>query len=120
MNRYSVLFSTVCALLVGCAHQARRTEAGKDIGITTPKLEILNDQVQANPENAQDYSNRGYTLAVLGEKERARADLKKAVTLKDTGPMHNGAGWSYFNLEDYEQALREWKIAAEMSKGKAH
>ena len=42
-----------------------------------------------------------------GEKERARADLKKAVTLKDTGPMHNGAGWSYFNLEDYEQAQRD-------------
>lgn len=34
--------------------------------------------------------------------------------------MHNGAGWSYFNMGDYDDALREWKTAAEMSQNRAH
>jgi tetratricopeptide (TPR) repeat protein len=59
---------------------------------STPKLEVLNRQIQSNAENAQAYSNRGYVLALLGRKEEARADLKKALSLKDDAPMHNGAG----------------------------
>jgi tetratricopeptide (TPR) repeat protein len=95
----------------GCAHQA---------AFTTPKLEILNQQIRSNTNNAQAYSNRGYTLALLGQKEAARADLRRAVTLKDTAPLHNGAGFSYFNLGDYAMALREWQTAAEMSRHGAH
>lgn len=60
----------------------------------TPKLEILNKQIEANPNDAQNFANRGYTLALLGRKEEARADIKKSVALKDTGPMHNRAGWA--------------------------
>jgi tetratricopeptide (TPR) repeat protein len=100
------------ALVSGCAHQAAQ--------FTTPKLDNLNKQILANPENAQAYSNRGYTLAMLGQKQAARADLRRAVTLKNTGPMHNGAGWAYFNLGDYDTALREWQTAAELSQYKAH
>lgn len=87
---------------------------------TTPKLEILNRQIEANPANAQAYSNRGYTLALLGRKEEARADLKKALSLKDDAPMHNGAGWAYFNMGDYADALREIETAAKLSDHKAH
>jgi Flp pilus assembly protein TadD len=55
------------------------------------QLENLNQQIRANAENSQAYANRGYTLAVLGRKEEARADIRKSVALKDTGPMHNRA-----------------------------
>jgi tetratricopeptide (TPR) repeat protein len=99
-------FAAAAWLCCGCAHQA---------AITTPKLEILNQQIRSNPNNAQAYSNRGYTLALLGRKQAARADLRQAVALKNTAPMHNGAGFSYFNLGDYVDALREWQTAAEMS-----
>lgn len=87
---------------------------------TTPKLEILNRQIEANAENAQAYSNRGYTLALLGRKEEARADLKRALALKDHAPMHNRVGWAYFNMGDYADALREFETAAKLSDHQAH
>lgn len=87
---------------------------------TTPKLEILNKQIIANPEDAQAYSNRGYTLALLGRKEEARRDLQKAVSLKDNGPMHNRAGWAYFNLGDYADAVREFESAVKFSNYRSH
>lgn len=87
---------------------------------TTPKLEVLNGQIKMNPEDAQAYSNRGYVLALLGRKDEARADLKKALALKDNPPMHNRAGWAYFNLGDYQDAVREFEKSAEMSGFKGH
>lgn len=93
-------------LSAGCAHRE---------AFTTPKLQILDQQVAANPNDAQARSNRGYVLALLGREKAARADLQQAVTLKNNGPMHNSAGWAYFNLGDYAAALHEWQIAADMS-----
>jgi tetratricopeptide (TPR) repeat protein len=87
---------------------------------TTPKLEILNKQIQANDKDAQALSNRAYVLALLGRKAEARTDLQKAVTLKDDGPMHNRAGWAYFNLGDYADAVREFETAVKFSKHQAH
>jgi tetratricopeptide (TPR) repeat protein len=87
---------------------------------TTPKLEILNRQLVLNTNDAQAYSNRGYTLALLGRKAEARADLRKAVELKDNAPMRNRVGWAYFNLGDYADALREFETAARLSNHKAH
>src|SRR5262245_18274810 len=69
----------------------------------TPKLEVLNGQIKANPEDSQAYSNRGYTYALLGRKDEARADLKNALALKDNAPMHNRVGWAYFNIGDYAE-----------------
>jgi len=87
---------------------------------TTPKLEILNQQIKTNEKNAQAFSDRGYTLALLGRKEEARADLRQAVTLKDTPPMHNRVGWAYFNMGDYADSVREFEAAAEGSHRNAH
>lgn len=86
----------------------------------SPKLENLNKQIATNAEDAQAYSNRAYTLALLGQKEEARADLKKAVALKDNGPMHNRAGWTYFNLGDYADAVREFETAVKFSEYRSH
>jgi tetratricopeptide (TPR) repeat protein len=86
----------------------------------TPKLENLNKQIAANAEDAQAYSNRAYTLALLGRKDEARADLKKMVSLKDNGPMHNRAGWTYFNMGDYEDAVREFETAVKFSEYRSH
>src|SRR4051812_44447436 len=81
----------------------------------TPKLEILNKQIEMNGEDAQAYANRGYTLALLGRKDDARADITKSVTLKDNGPMHNRAGWAYFNMGEYADAVREFEAAVKLS-----
>ena len=102
-------FIAVGILVAGCAHQKPALIQ------STPKLEILNKQIRLNANDAQAYSNRGYTLALLGRKAEARADLQRAVTLKDNAPMHNRVGWAYFNMSDFTHALREFKLAADRS-----
>ena len=87
---------------------------------TTPKLEILNQQIAANAEDSQAYSNRAYTLAVLGRKAEARADLEKMLSLKDNGPTYNRAGWTYFNMGDYADAVRAFETAAKLSNHQSH
>ncbi len=87
---------------------------------TTPKLEVLNKQIAENAENAQAYANRGYVMTLLGRKEEARADLKKALALNDKPNMHNRAGWAYFNLGDYADSVREFELAAKLSDHQAH
>lgn len=87
---------------------------------TTPKLDILNKQIERNAEDAKARSNRGYVLALLGRKEEARADLQKAVELQDDAPMHNRAGWAYFNMGDHAAALREFEISSKLSNFGAH
>jgi tetratricopeptide (TPR) repeat protein len=104
-------FAAVLLALVLCCHAA---DAPAPVD-TTPKLEILNGQIKANANDAQAYSNRGYTLALLGRKAEARADLQKAVTLKDNAPMRNRVGWAYFNMGDYADAVREFEAAAQAS-----
>ena len=105
-------------LVAGCAHQ----EAHREVLLvqTSPKLEILDQQIKFNPKDAQAYSNRGYVLALLGRKAEARADLQRAVTLKDNAPMRNRVGWAFFNMGDYPEALREFEAAAKSSNFKAH
>jgi tetratricopeptide (TPR) repeat protein len=117
------LGATLAALAAGCTTPMNSTDRPIRAGLpvqVTPKLEILNRQIELNPDDAQARSNRGYTLALLGRKPEARADLQKAVELKDNGPMHNRVGWAYFNLGDYAEALREFKTAARMSNHRAH
>jgi tetratricopeptide (TPR) repeat protein len=87
---------------------------------TTPKLDILNKQIETNDKDAQAYSNRGYTLALLGRKTEARADLQRALALKDNAPMHNRIGWAYFNMGDHADAVREFETSAKLSGHKGH
>jgi tetratricopeptide (TPR) repeat protein len=113
----------VCAawfflLFAGCAQRiAQKPEFPL---FPTPKLELLNQQIQRNPQDATAYSNRGYVLALLGRKDDARADLKKTIALKDNGPMHNRCGWAYFNMGDFADAAREFETAAKLSENRAH
>lgn len=101
-------------LATGCAHrQALLVQS-------SPKLEILDQQIKLNDKDAQAYSNRGYTLALLGRKAEARRDLQRAVTLKDNAPMHNRVGWAYFNMGDYADAVREFETSAKQSSFKGH
>ena len=105
----------ILALLAACAHQNPAPTS-----FATPKLDILNQQIAHNDSDAQAFSNRGYVLALLGQKAEARADLQKALTLKNNGPMQNRVGWAYFNLGDYAEAVRAFETAAKLSNHKAH
>jgi lipoprotein NlpI len=109
-----------CLLLaVGCATKTHHSVPGTQTFVT-PKLEVLNQQIARNGEDAQALSNRGYTLALLGRWIEARTDLEKAISLKDNGPMHNRVGWAYFNMYRYRDAVREFETAAKMSEHRAH
>ena len=105
---------TTAIVVAGCAHHK------SSLVQSTPKLEILNKQIQINTNDAQAYSNRGYTLALLGRKAEARADLQRAVALKDNAPMRNRVGWAYFNMGDYADALREFELSAKRSNFREH
>jgi len=87
---------------------------------TTPKLEVLNKQIEMNAEDSQAYVNRAYTLALLGRKDEARADLKKALSLKDNAPMQNRVGWAFFNMGDYADAVRAFETSAKVSDHRGH
>ena len=114
-NLRSVWPGIALAMVVaGCAHPK------PTLVQSTPKLEILNKQIKLNANDAQAYSNRGYTLALLGRKAEARADLQRAVALKDNAPMRNRVGWAYFNMGDFAEALREFELAAKQSNFRAH
>ena len=114
LNLRAVWLFLGLAVIFGCAHQ------NSALVQTSPKLEILNEQIKRNASDAQAYSNRGYTLALLGRKVEARADLQRAVALKDNAPMHNRVGWAYFNMGDYADAAREFETSAKLSNHKAH
>ena len=105
---------SLAILVAGCAHPK------PSLVQSTPKLEILNKQIQLNPNDAQAYSNRGYTLALLGRKAEARTDLQRAVALKDNAPMRNRVGWAYFNMGDFADALRQFELAAKRSNFREH
>jgi len=112
----------LAAWVSGCAHRGR-TEAAqpeKTRVTTSPRLEILAQQIKANPNDSQARANRGYTLALLGRKDEARAELQKAVELKDNAAMRNRVGWAYFNMEDFATAAREFAKAAELSSHRSH
>ena len=119
----------LASFLVGCAHTNPNPNSNPSPAAaaqslssvdSSPKLEILNGQIEANPSDPQAYSNRGYVLALLGQKEAARADLQKVTALKDNGPMQNRVGWAYFNMGDYAEAVRAFEKAVEFSNYKAH
>ena len=117
-SRLLLLSLGLMLLASGCAHRdARRAVASVE---TSPRLEVLHGQIRANPQDAQALANRGYVLALLGRKDEARADLRRAVELKDTAPMHNRVGWAYFNNGDYAEAWREFDAAAKTSQFRAH
>ena len=108
------------SLILSIAPAAAAEPAAPTSVKTTPKLEILNKQIAANDEDAKAYSNRGYTLALLGRKEEARADLQRALALDGKAPMRNRVGWAYFNLGDFAAAVREFEAAAQLSGHEAH
>lgn len=122
MRKYLLPVTTATLLLVGCASQPDKkasVSASTKAVMVTPKLELLNGQIKANPNDPQTFSNRGYVLALLGEKEAARADLRKVIELKDNGPMRNRVGWAYFNNGDYAEAVTQFEKAAAMSEHRA-
>jgi len=125
-SRMALVCALVGGLIAGCACPRSPTAPAAAVPTTqasvstSPKLDILNQQIKANTNNAQAYSNRGYVLALLGQKDAARADLRQAALLKDDAPMHNRLGWAYFNMGDYVDALREFETSARVGNHRAH
>jgi tetratricopeptide (TPR) repeat protein len=114
MHRTPIVLTVLAAVLLvsGCA-------APTPNEFTTPRLDELSAKIAAKPDDAQALVNRGYALALLDQRGRARTDLERAVKLANTGPIHNQAGWAYFNMGDATAALRHWEIAADLSKRNA-
>jgi tetratricopeptide (TPR) repeat protein len=122
MKKLFLPLVTTTLLLAGCASQPGKQPAASAAvvpAMITPKIELLNSQIKANPNDPQTYSNRGYVLALLGQKEAARADLRKVIELKDNGPMRNRVGWAYFNNGDYAEAVAQFEKAAALSEHRA-
>jgi len=112
MNRTTSTLTVLVAAIVLCGCSTPKE-------FTTPRLDEMSAKLAAKPDDAQGLVNRGYARALLGQHEGARADLRRAVELSNTGPIHNQAGWAFFNMADAKAALRHWQVAAELSKHNA-
>ncbi|MEP6672483.1 MAG: tetratricopeptide repeat protein [Chthoniobacter sp.] len=114
------LLVRLCLVIGFFVAVAGAEEQKREVVETTPKLEILNQQIAMNAEDSQAFVNRAYTYALLGRKAEARADLQKALSLKATAPMQNRVGWAYFNNGDYADAVRAFETAAKLSEHRSH
>ena len=119
MKNILLPIATAALLITGCASHPDHKSASSAAVFSTPKLELLDSQINANPKDPQAYSNRGYVLALLGQKDAARADLRKVIELKDNGPMRNRVGWAYFNNGDFGEAIAQFEKASAMSENRA-
>ncbi len=72
--------------------------------------------IALSPNNSDVLATMGYYLAFAGEWERGLALIRKAMELSPSYPgwAHDPFFWNYYRKEDYEAALAEARLQAEM------
>lgn len=83
---------------------------------------VLGDRVRAQEASAEDYFELGVILLRKKLFTQATSNLEKAMKKWDGEPeelaqVHNALGYSYFNLEKVDAAVREYKKAVELQPG---
>jgi tetratricopeptide (TPR) repeat protein len=84
----------------------------------TPRIAELTTMIQQQPANSSAWEERGHAYALLGQRDRALADLNKAVSLAPNDDrLLRHTGWTLFNLREFKSALQFWLRAAQISGG---
>ncbi len=75
-------------------------------------ITILTQTLEANPQDAQAYRNRGIAYAHINKYPEALADLSQALKLNDAdADAYNQRGIVYFKLGRYSQAIADFNRA---------
>jgi len=77
-------------------------------------LQIVNQWIEANPENPHAYFDRHQAWMRIGEPLRALDDLNKAIDLKRQPTTLEARGEVYRYLGEYEKALADYHAAEAM------
>jgi len=77
-------------------------------------LQIVNQWIEANPENPHAYFDRHQAWMRIGEPLRALDDLNKAIDLKRQPTSLEARGEVYRYLGEYEKALADYHAAEAM------
>ena len=86
-------------------------------------LDLLQELIRRNPDNARYHNSCGVTLHKMGRYEEALAEMQKAATLdSDNAQYHNGCGVTLHEMGRYEDALDEKRkaIALEPENARYH
>lgn len=77
-------------------------------------LELLFQQIEKEPEEANHYINAGTLLAEAGKEEEAERFFQKALTLnKEHGGAYYGLANIYFNHQRFTEAIKLYQKAIE-------
>lgn len=81
-------------------------------------VETFSTRISADPNNAQNYANRGLAYAGLQSYQSAIDDYSKALQLspeaEDAPQIYNNRGLAYFNTDQDEQAEADYTKAIEL------
>ena len=88
-----------------------------DRGNYQKALDFFNESIGIYNKDPGAYYNRGLANQELGNHLDAIDDFKKSMTMDGKmykGSTHNNIGWSYSELEDYDNALIHFNKAIEI------
>lgn len=75
-------------------------------------LELLNEAVEINKDNANAYFNRGLVYVLCNDFEKSISDFSKALSLgKKEWYVYSSRGHSCYQLGKYKQAIEDYKEA---------
>ncbi len=98
---------------------AQKDFVAKDKAAANVKLaqgkEALQKAASMNSQNAATYMNLGLVQNDLGEHQDATESFKKSITLRNNWiPAYNELGYAYRLLNDYDNAIKNFKIAYDL------
>lgn len=85
----------------------------------TPRLRQFIEKARLHPEDPYVYQSIAYVLVQLKRERDIEPFIQQALAQNQSNPMHSKIGWIYFNAGRYRDALAQWQLAAEVSKGEA-
>lgn len=78
-------------------------------------IRCLSDLIEAEPQNALAYNNRGLAYAYVKENAKAIADFDKAISLSGkTASFYNNRGNVYAGEGDFTRAISDFNKATEL------
>ena len=84
-------------------------------------IELLNEAIQLDPDNALAYFNRGNIYANLGQYQRAIEDLDRAIQLEpDNALYYLDRGLAYADLGQDQQAIQDYNEAIRLEPTALH
>jgi len=86
--------------------------ANTDLGKIETGYEFANRMLEINPQSALGHFARGYALRYAGMMDESVAAMESAIRLDSTDRRFRSAGITFFQAQDYEQAVRAFDIEA--------